>query len=326
VHANRIFIGPMSKNIVDASIEWCNENDNSLGLIPTRRQVEYSGGYVNNWTTKDFAKYVKSKTNKILLVRDHGGPNQGNSPDNGLNSLREDCKYLDLIHIDVWKKFKDLNEGIKETINLINYCYSLNKNIKFEIGTEQSIREFSVSDLRTLLKEIKLQLPGEIFKQIKYVVIQSGTLLQKNTNIGFYDEEKLIQMTSIVSDYGIASKEHNGDYLPAELIKSKMKLGLDSINIAPEFGQIETLLILDEVKKYHPDLFEDFYKICYDSKRWVKWVPDNYDPSKNKEEIINITGHYVFSNPDFLTLMSKVNISNQEIKQKIKNRINEISF
>lgn len=326
MHANRIFIGPMSKNIVDASIEWCNENDNSLGLIPTRRQVEYSGGYVNNWTTKDFAKYVKSKTNKILLVRDHGGPNQGNSPDNGLNSLREDCKYLDLIHIDVWKKFKDLNEGIKETINLINYCYSLNKNIKFEIGTEQSIREFSVSDLRTLLKEIKLQLPGEIFKQIKYVVIQSGTLLQKNTNIGFYDEEKLIQMTSIVSDYGIASKEHNGDYLPAELIKSKMKLGLDSINIAPEFGQIETLLILDEVKKYHPDLFEDFYKICYDSKRWVKWVPDNYDPSKNKEEIINITGHYVFSNPDFLTLMSKVNISNQEIKQKIKNRINEISF
>lgn len=326
MHANKIFIGPMSKNIVDASIEWCNENGNFLGLIPSRRQVEYNGGYVNNWTTKDFAKYVKSKTNKIILVRDHGGPNQGNSPDNGLNSLREDCKYLDLIHIDVWKKFKDLNEGIKETINLINYCYSLNKNIKFEIGTEQSIRKFSVNDLRTLLKEIKLQLPGEIFQQVKYAVIQSGTLLQKNTNIGSYNKEKLIQMTSIVSDYGIASKEHNGDYLPAELIKNKMKLGLDSINIAPEFGQIETLLILDEIKKHHPDLFEDFYKICHGSKRWVKWVPDNYDPSKNKEEIINITGHYVFSNPDFLNLIGKINISNQKIKEKIKNRINEISF
>ncbi len=133
-------------------------------------------------------------------------------------------------------------------------------------------------------------------------------------------------MTSTVSSYGLISKEHNGDYLPAELIKKKMKLGLDSINIAPEFGQIETLLILDKIKKHHPDLFEDFYKICHRSQRWVKWVPNNYDPEKNKEEIINITGHYVFSDPNFLNLMSKVNISNQEIKEKIKNKINEISF
>jgi D-tagatose-1,6-bisphosphate aldolase subunit GatZ/KbaZ len=322
----KVFIGPMSKNIVDASIEWCSETSNSLGLIPSRRQVEDNGGYVNNWTTKDFSKYVKSKTNKILLVRDHGGPNQGNSPDDGLNSLKEDCKYLDLIHIDVWKKFQDLNKGIEETINLINYCHSLNKNIKFEIGTEQSIREFSPSDLEILLKEVKLRLPDNIFKQIKYAVIQSGTSLQYNINTGSYDKDKLIRMTSIVSSYGLISKEHNGDYLPTELIKNKMNLGLGSINIAPEFGQIETLLILDKIKKHHPDLFEDFYKICHRSKRWVKWVPNDYDPEKNKEEIINITGHYVFSDPNFLTLMSKVNISNQEIKEKIKNKINEISF
>ena len=58
----KIFIGPMSKNVVDSVIEYCNDNNVNIGLIPSRRQVENTGGYVNNWTTKEFCEYVKSKT------------------------------------------------------------------------------------------------------------------------------------------------------------------------------------------------------------------------------------------------------------------------
>jgi hypothetical protein len=64
----KYFIGPMSKNVVDTIVEFCNETNNRIGLIPSRRQVEWDGGYVNNWTTKEFTEYVKSKTDKILLV------------------------------------------------------------------------------------------------------------------------------------------------------------------------------------------------------------------------------------------------------------------
>ena len=73
----KIFIGPMSKNIVDAIIDYSNDNNVHIGLIPSRRQIEFDGGYVNNWTTQEFCDYVKSKTNNILLVRDHSGPLQG---------------------------------------------------------------------------------------------------------------------------------------------------------------------------------------------------------------------------------------------------------
>ena len=38
----------MSKNIVDAINEFCKETNNKIGLIPSRRQVEWDGGYVNN--------------------------------------------------------------------------------------------------------------------------------------------------------------------------------------------------------------------------------------------------------------------------------------
>jgi len=47
----KYFIGPMSKNIVDSIIEFCNNTNNTIGLIPSRRQVENTSGYVNNWTT-----------------------------------------------------------------------------------------------------------------------------------------------------------------------------------------------------------------------------------------------------------------------------------
>ena len=100
----RYFIGPMSKNIVDSIIEFCNETNNTIGLIPSRRQVECDGGYVNNWTTREFAKYVKSRTDLVLLVRDHSGPNQGQIDDDGYLSLTDDCKHLNVIHIDPWKK------------------------------------------------------------------------------------------------------------------------------------------------------------------------------------------------------------------------------
>tara|TARA_R110000868_G_scaffold108301_1_gene295797 strand:- start:535 stop:1515 length:981 start_codon:yes stop_codon:yes gene_type:complete len=322
----KIFIGPMSKNIVDAVIEYANENSINVGLIPSRRQVEFDGGYVNNWTTKEFFNYVKSKTDGVLLVRDHGGPNQGNKEDDGLVSLKEDCKYFDVIHIDVWKQYHDLHSGIEKTVELIKYCYGLNPNLLFEIGTEQSIRPFTSNDLDYLLQEVKIKLPYNILSQIKYAVIQSGTALEGNMNIGEYDKTKLESMVNVVKKHGLTSKEHNGDYLPPKLIEEKFKLGLNSINIAPEFGQIETKIILDKMKELSPELIDRFYQVCFDSKKWVKWVSPDYKPEENKEEIINISGHYVFSNEDIIKLKSKLGISDDEIKKKIKNKLDDISF
>ena len=48
----KFYIGPMSQNIVEATIEFSSEFKKSIGLIPSRRQVDWNGGYVNNWTTK----------------------------------------------------------------------------------------------------------------------------------------------------------------------------------------------------------------------------------------------------------------------------------
>ena len=305
----KFFIGPMSKNIVDSIIKFQNQSDFKVGLIPSRRQIEYDGGYCNNWTTEEFSKYASD----ILIKRDHSGPGQGLYDDDGYESLRYDCKYFDLIHIDPWKKYPDYSEGLKWSIKMIEFCHELNPKIGFEVGTEQSIRVFSPQDLENFIKDLKKNLRVSAFKQIKYLVIQSGTSLSSTTNTGIYDSQKLIDMLKISVKYDLKSKEHNGDYISEKLINEKMDLGLDSVNIAPEFGLIETNTYLNEIND--PKVFDEFWRICYESKRWEKWVSSDFNPIKEKAQLIKICGHYVLSHNDFVR---NIKSSFPKIDEKIK--------
>lgn len=317
-------IGVMSLNIVDACIEFSNQYNYKLIFIPSRRQVDYLGGYVNNWTTETFSKYVKDKTNNILLKRDHGGPGQGLYNDDGLISFKHDSYYLDAIHIDPWKVTTSFKEGCKYTKDLIEYCFNINNNIIYEVGTEQSIFKYEAEHLDELLNYLKTNLNVKMFEKIKFAVIQSGTSLKETKNTGSYDKQRLSDMISVCKKYNMISKEHNGDYLPIFLINEKFKCGLDTINIAPEFGQIETRTYLNEIR--NEKLFDTFFNICYNSKKWEKWVDKSFDPFSNKEQLINICGHYVLSDSQFLKeIKNNLRLDmDVVIKDNIKEKLKEI--
>ena len=319
----KFFIGPMSLNVIDSIIEFCNENKTEIGLIPSRRQIDIPNGYVNNWSTQDLFVYVKYKTKLVKLIRDHAGPNQGQINDDGYVSLQEDCKYMDCIHIDPWKLYPIYNDGLNETIKMINFCYDLNPNIIFEIGTEESIRKFTPNELENLIIDLKQKLNFNIFNQIKYIVIQSGTSLKGTKQTGFYDTNRLSKMLDIANKYNLISKEHNGDYINIDIINQKFNLGLQSINIAPEFGLIETETYLSEIND--DKIFDLFWLICYNSKKWTKWVDSGFDPIKNKKQLIRICGHYILSNETFLSEIKTLfpNIDNK-IKLNIKKKLNTL--
>ena len=78
-----------------------------------------------------------------------------------------------MIHIDPWKEYPKFKDGLNQTIKIINFCYSENPNLEYEIGTEQSIRKFNVEELDMLLNNLQKKLQNDIFEKIKYVVIQS---------------------------------------------------------------------------------------------------------------------------------------------------------
>lgn len=308
----KYFICPMSKNIVDSVIEL---NSDNFALLPTRRQVEWDGGYVNNWTTEEFFKYIRDKSN-ILVERDHSGPNQGKVVDDGYESYSVDSKYFDILHIDPWKLFEnDLIGGVDNVSNAIKFLHNLNPNLKFEVGTEEVIRKFNEEEICMMMDLLKSKLTDEQYSNIVFIVIQSGVglNLQEMKNIGNFDLKRLKTMVNICTKYQKKSKEHNGDYLSNDEIKLRFDNGLDSINIGPEIAQIETLCYLNRMSNKQ---INEYYDICLNSGKWKKWVNDKFD-IKDKKKLIQVCGHYSFSEYELPNI-------NDEIKETIKNKLNNL--
>ena len=306
-----IYICPMSKNIVDVVIELQSEN---LGLLPSRRQIDYNGGYVNNWNTQTFSEYVK-KSSDLIIERDHSGAEQGILNNDEYISLGIDSNYIDIVHVDPWKKYKNLEDGISETVEYIKFIHNKNKNVKFEVGTEESIRKFSPEELNHFIQELKNRLSKDEFENIEYVCIQSGVSLDivEQKNNGDFNRDRLIKMIDITFKYGKKSKEHNGDYLSNYEIKKRFNDGLDSINIGPEIVQLETQLYLDN---FTDAQLQEFYQVCLESKKWEKWVTEDFDIT-NKKMLILVCGHYCYS---------KYNLPNldENIKKILKLKIKEL--
>tara|TARA_Y100000593_G_C4307212_1_gene336373 strand:+ start:1327 stop:2322 length:996 start_codon:yes stop_codon:yes gene_type:complete len=325
---SKLFIGPMSKNIVDTVMEYCDENKVKIGLLPSRRQIEFDGGYVNNWRTHDFINYA-SKSKNVILQRDHAGPMQGKKPDDGVESLILDATFgFDYLHIDPWKQHIGLDEGIEKTIELIKVCDRVNPECFYEIGTEQAIRPYTPEELETIIVSVKEGLGENLFNKVIYAVIQGGTGIEGTRNIGKFDTSKCKQMIDICRKHGLKSKEHNGDYLTPDDIKKRFKLGLSAINIAPEFGVIETQCILEEILNHFDEKsLNKFYKLCYDSEKWVKWLPSSINCCTNemkKHVIIRTSGHYVFASEEFKAIKAKFPGVDDKIRRRIRQRIEEI--
>jgi hypothetical protein len=313
----KYYIGPMSKNVVDCVIKHGQKH--SIGLIPSRRQVDFSGGYVNEWNVKSFSEYVKSKNSSILLCRDHGGAEQGQVSDNGIESFQSDAKYFDLIHIDPFRVSDSIYIAAEKTLDSINSIHLINPNMMYEVGTEEAIFKYEPEELLWFLEFLRFSLTREQFSQIKYAVVQSGTRLDLSTrtNTGNFNNNRLEKFIDVVKSFNLMSKEHNGDYLTDSFdVEMRFSAGLDAINIAPEYGQIESEFYL-EVCKEDKKLFETLYQICYNSGKWKKWIPDITRISK--EQLIITCCHYVISKSDFITSI-KTHFPNAD--KLIQRRIN----
>ena len=323
-------VGPMSVNCVDAAIELANDHEVPLLLIASRRQIdseEFGGGYVNNWTTQEFAQYVtdRDKKGKILLARDHGGPWQSlkekeaglglrRAMDSAKSSYRADIEAgFQVIHIDPSVDIHgkpDVDEVLDRVFDLYEYCWTQaqqnRQEIIFEIGTEeQSGSTNSQEELDYTLNAVKQFCAKNRLPQPTFVVIQCGTRVMEARNVGSFDspirvadeipaEIQLPKMIEICNRHGIFMKEHNTDYLSDEALQWHPRLGIHAANVAPEFGVAETRALLNVLESNGLTGFADrFLEIAYDSKKWDKWMlPDTKATDRDRSVI---AGHYVFA-------------------------------
>ena len=357
-------VGPMSVNCVDATIELANEHEVPILMIASRRQIdsaEFGGGYVNNWTTEDFARYVtdKDKKGKILLARDHGGPWQSikekeeklglrRAMDSAKSSYRADIAAgFQILHIDPSVDIHgspDVDEVLDRVFDLYEFCWSqaqqAGQEIIFEVGTEeQSGSTNSQEELDYTLNAIKKFCTQNKIPQPTFVVIQCGTRVMEMRNVGSFDspirvaneipaEIQLPKMIEICNRHGIFMKEHNTDYLSDEGLQWHPRLGIHAANVAPEFGVSETNALVNVLEANGlAKLAERFLKIAYDSNKWDKWMLDNTTATDRDRSLI--AGHYVFSKPEVSELkieagkeLERKGIHLEEyLKQQVKHSI-----
>ena len=353
-------VGPMSKNCVDATIELAEQYKTPLMLIASRRQIDseqFGGGYVENWTTKQFADYVveKDKNKNIILARDHGGPWQNELEKSQKINLKDamqsakDSYQADIdagfhmLHIDPSVDIHsqpDTDQILERVYELYDFCWSYaqqkNQDIIFEIGTEeQSGSNNSKEELEYTLESMKNFCNANKMPFPSFVVIQAGTRVMETKNIGSFEspvrienelppEIQIPQMIDICNKYGIFMKEHNTDYLSTESLKWQPRLGIHAANIAPEFGVAETKAFVNALQENgHTDLLNDFCQISYDSMKWKKWMLKDTDASDMDRAII--AGHYIFSSNEFIELKAeasdRINDLNHILKGKVKESI-----
>ena len=356
--------GPMSINCVDAVCEIANEYLIPIMLIASRRQVdlkELGGGYVNNWNTDEFSKYVKSrdKNNMVILSRDHGGPWQNNleienkydlkkAMESAKNSYLTDIKAgFQILHIDPSiDPYNDISTDIilDRIYELYDFCaehaFKNNQEIIYEIGTEEQSGSTNTPDeLEYTIEKINSFCDKNKFKRPSFVVIQSGTRVAEMRNIGSFDSEirvknelaseiQVPRMIEICEKNNIWMKAHNTDYISNEALQSHPKLGIHAVNIAPEFGVIESQSIVKVLTENNlKNLRDRFLELAYESKKWSKWMVKDSKASNYEKSII--AGHYVFSLPECKKIFSearqhleKKNLSfDNYIKDSVKNGI-----
>ena len=354
-------VGPMSKNCIDATIELANEYCTPLMLIASRRQIDseqFGGGYVENWTTEQFADYViyKDTQKNIILARDHGGPwqneleisnklNLNDAMQSAKESYRADIDAgFQMLHIDPSVDIHanpNIDQVLERVYELYEFCWTYSQQKKqdviFEIGTEeqngsnntQEELEYTLECMRKFCKSNKLPYPS-------FIVIQAGTRVMEMRNVGSFDspirvanelppEIQIPKMISICNHYRIFMKEHNADYLSTDSLKWQPRLGIHAANIAPEFGVAESKAFIDLMENSNQNiLLEEFLRISYESKKWEKWMI-NATSASDKDKAI-ISGHYIFSTAECLELKNQARFHIKDLDTQLKNKVKESIF
>ena len=352
-------VGPMSKNCVDVVIDICNSYSVPIQLIGSRRQIEASssgGGYVNSWSTETLSEYIskKDKSGLVLLSRDHGGPWQNYnevSEDMNLKDAIESSKNsfetdilngFQFIHIDPSVDIHQeiSNEDILDRVfELYSFCFDVaaenNKKIYIEVGTEEQKEglnqyqevEYNIQSITRFCNENKYDSPI-------FYVVQNGSKVKEAENTGIFQDldlenyekdssiKEIKKITDLCLTHNILPKAHNSDYLSFEASSIYPKINLKGGNIAPEFGVLESKVIIDLLQKFKLDSeLDEFVGLSINSGKWVKWMKEESSASDLDKAIIS--GHYIFSLPEFKDLKNKIesvlSVNKLDLDTEIKN-------
>jgi hypothetical protein len=302
---SRLGFGPMSPEIIEGVIKASSLLEQPLMLISTQNQIDWNGGYVNNWKTSEYVEYVHTLQKKypkshLYLCRDHLGPGFKNENiDDVYKTLYDDIEnQFDLIHIDFSNIHGDKNTVLNETKEVILNIHKKTDTVGLEIGTEENVG-MSESSLAEIEREVKFV---KDIAQPDFFVVQTGSLVKEMNQVGSLQKDFILKAHDLLSSHGIRLKEHNADYLDENMIRARIGI-VDAMNIAPQLGVLQTVTVIENALMFGVDVTE-YLTVSYKSMRWEKWLYKN--TASNNTLCAIIAGHYNFTSEAYKTIIDRL--------------------
>ncbi len=301
----KLGVGPMSEEIVEAVFSYSHKHQQPLMLISSKNQIDWDGGYVNNWTTGEYVGYINRLKKKypkaqIFVCRDHCGPGFKNYDLKDVyKTMDADIENgFDLIHVDFCHYKGDRAQVLEESKKCILYIHSKKPEMMIEAGTDENTGAF-LEDLGRIEKDLAFFSSAA---PLQFFVVQTGSLVKEQNQAGGFNAEFIAKVKEKANKFNVGLKEHNGDYIEKGEIQKRKGL-IDAINVAPQFGVLQTVLTLQKCHTYGID-FSDFLHEAYNSRRWEKWLQKNTPDNKFLCSVI--AGHYVFAGEAYKRLYEKI--------------------
>ncbi|MCQ2449354.1 MAG: class II D-tagatose-bisphosphate aldolase, non-catalytic subunit [Clostridia bacterium] len=377
-------IGPMSKTLLKATLELAQEKDFPIMLIASRNQVdsdEFGHGYVCGWDQDRFVADVEAVEKEIgfeglcYLCRDHGGPWQRDEEraaklpvdeamEKCIRSYKHDMESgFDLLHIDPTKDPEfamgtvPFDLVIDRTVDIIEELEKFRTEkglpeIGYEAGTEETNGGLtSVDAFSGFIDTLVARLAEKGIKAPEFVVGQTGTLTRLTENVGHFNRENAALLSANSAKHGVGVKEHNGDYLSDKILLEHPVLGITAMNVAPEFGVVETRAYLELAKveernvaaEKRSNIVAEMSREAVKSERWRKWVVGDMTQAdvdtvladaELTAQITDICGHYTYETPSVKAEIAKMLANLKEVgvdgesyvNYMLKNSIDRYAF
>lgn len=365
-------VGPVSENVVKATFEVCKQYDCPPIFIASRNQVDlkflghgYLMGGMDQQAFVELLKRVQQQVGyegPLYICRDHGGPWQRNKEldekypvKRAMNIAKESFRAdieagFNYLHIDPTKcPFPHSQDDLCSwTVELVKFCEQVRKTLSkdsldYEVGAEDIRGGLTEADtFEAFLRNLTKRLKDEGLPQPTCVVGQTGTLCRLDRNVGCFDRIKTAELAATAAKYGVGFKEHNGDYLSAASCRIHPDIGVAGINVAPEFGLVETdacLALADLERKLlqegwlRPEDTSHFRELLleqtFTNSPWKKWMTEDikqFPLDKIQSDtairllIARVCGHYVYNRPEVVQARRKLyeNVNQFELVDSAK--------
>jgi hypothetical protein len=227
------------------------------------------------------------------------------------NTIQSDINAgFKLIHIDVSRVTV---EPLKIAKELISFAINLKSDIMLEFGSEDNTGIDIDSSIGRIESQLEFLIPYK--NNVIFFVSQTGSLT-KNDQAGSFDVQRNKEIGDQIRAAGFMFKEHNADYFTAEDIQKRIEAGVDSLNIAPQLGKVQT----DLLKEFAPkELWTKFADYVYSKNYWQRWVTNGVT---DLDIAVSVSGHYCFNSNEYRDIIAAIDA--KKFKSALAKKITDL--